>query len=161
MLFNRKDIFTYKEIKEETNIPPDELSRNILSLAHPKVRVLNKNPNNKTLDDNHQFRFNRRYQNQRYRVAIPMLKKQQKTEPDQLPPGVQEQRKNRVEAAIVRIMKSRKLLQHNQLVSELIKQLSSKFQPDPAFLKKRIESLIEREFLKRDANDWRTYHYLA
>jgi cullin 3 len=59
-----------------------------------------------------------------------------------------------VEAAIVRIMKTRKTLQHNLLVSELIKQLSSKFQPDPAFLKKRIESLIEREFLERDQEDW-------
>jgi len=161
MLFNQKDIYTFHEISELTQIPASELSRNILSLAHPKVKILLKNPNNKTIADNHQFKFNKKYKNQRYRVTVPMLRKNTKPEPINMPDSVKEQRKNRVEAAIVRIMKSRKILQHNLLVSELIKQLSFKFSPDPAFLKKRIESLIEREFLKRDQNDRNSYHYLA
>lgn len=160
-LFNKKDIYTFEQISDLTCIPLEELKRNILSLAHPKVRVLCKNPNTKSIQNNHQFKFNNKYKNPRYRIQMPMLKKNTKIEPNEMPSSVQEGRKNRVEAAIVRIMKTRKTLQHNLLVSELIKQLSSKFQPDPAFLKKRIESLIEREFLERDQEDWRTYRYLA
>jgi cullin-4 len=48
-----------------------------------------------------------------------------------------------VDAAIVRVMKARKKLAHNQLITALFEQL--KFPVKPADLKKRIENLIERE----------------
>jgi len=40
-------------------------------------------------------------------------------------------------------------------------QLSSRFIPHPTVVKKRIESLLEREFLERDKNNFRKYNYLA
>ena len=40
-------------------------------------------------------------------------------------------------------------------------QLSSRFMPHPNIIKKRIESLIEREFLEREKDNWRMYKYLA
>lgn len=58
-------------------------------------------------------------------------------------------------------MKSRQRLNHNELITEATKQLSSRFLPDPLFIKKRIESLMEREYLKRDDNDSRFYRYIA
>ena len=66
-----------------------------------------------------------------------------------------------VEAAIVRIMKARKMLRHNELIAEVTRQLSSRFVPSPQFIKKRNESLIEREYLERDRTDHRLYNYLA
>jgi cullin 3 len=42
-----------------------------------------------------------------------------------------------VEAAIVRIMKARKTLEHNQLVIEVTKQMSHRFVTDANFIKKR------------------------
>jgi len=74
---------------------------------------------------------------------------------------VDEDRKPQVEAAIVRIMKSRKQLEHNLLIAEVTQQLRNRFLADPNTIKKRIESLIEREFLERDKTDWRVYKYLA
>ena len=56
-----------------------------------------------------------------------------------------------IDAAIVRIMKTRKTLSHKLLVSELMVQL--KFPVRGADLKKRIESLIDREYLERDTSD--------
>lgn len=44
-------------------------------------------------------------------------------------------------------MKSRKTLTHNQLMSEVISQL--KFPSKPVDIKKRIASLIEREYMER------------
>ncbi len=38
---------------------------------------------------------------------------------------------------------------------------SGRFIPAPTVIKKRIESLIEREFLERDPNDRKLYRYLA
>jgi hypothetical protein len=72
---------------------------------------------------------------------------------------VQVERGTTIDAAIVRIMKSRKVINHNVLVGELLSHLSF-FAPDPKAIKKRIESLIDREYMKRDLNDNKTYHYL-
>lgn len=44
-------------------------------------------------------------------------------------------------------------------MNELLLQL--KFQADRSILKKRIESLIEREYLERDKTQTGTYNYLA
>jgi cullin 3 len=48
-----------------------------------------------------------------------------------LPAAVEEERRHHVEAAIVRIMKSRKTLSHNELVMETTRQLSMRFTPNP------------------------------
>ena len=37
----------------------------------------------------------------------------------------------------------------------------SRFQPNPLVIKKRIEGLIERDFLQRQRGDMQTYEYLA
>jgi cullin 3 len=74
---------------------------------------------------------------------------------------VEEDRKPQIEAAIVRILKARRVLEHSNVVSEVITQLSPRFVPNPSVIKKRLESLIEREFLERDNTDRKLYRYLA
>jgi len=74
---------------------------------------------------------------------------------------VDEDRRHMVEAAIVKIMKTRRRIDHNSLVLESTKLLATKFNPDPVMIKKRIESLIEREYLERDTEDRRYYKYIA
>jgi len=56
-------------------------------------------------------------------------------------------------------MKTRKTSSHNLLISELYNQL--KFPVKASDLKKRIESLIEREYIERDSEDNSLYNYLA
>lgn len=60
-------------------------------------------------------------------------------------------RQYQIDAALVRIMKTRKSLSHKLLVAEALQQL--KFPLRAMDLKKRIESLIERDYLQRDAAD--------
>ena len=64
-----------------------------------------------------------------------------------------------IDAAIVRIMKSRKVLSHVHLISEILQHLSF-FIPDPKQIKQRIEMLIEKEYLRRDITDNKSYHYM-
>jgi cullin 3 len=74
---------------------------------------------------------------------------------------IENQRKTMLEASIVRIMKSRKSMDHTNLVMEVTRQLSNRFKPSPAEIKKRIEDLIERDYLERDATDKRIYSYMS
>lgn len=64
-----------------------------------------------------------------------------------------------IDAAIVRIMKTRKSLSHKLLIQEIMLQL--KFTVKGSDLKKRIESLIEREFIERSSENRDVYVYLA
>lgn len=46
-------------------------------------------------------------------------------------------------------------------MSEVLGQLSSRFVPDVNMIKRRIESLIDREYLERVGEDPPTYGYIA
>ena len=56
-------------------------------------------------------------------------------------------------------MKARKTIGHRDLIGEVLSQL--KFPSTSADVKKRVESLIEREYLERDEGDRRVYRYMA
>lgn len=64
-----------------------------------------------------------------------------------------------MDAAIVRIMKSRKTLSHTALMAEVFAQL--RFSGKAADVKKRIENLIDRDYMERDEEDAALYHYVA
>jgi len=126
--------------------------------------VLLKLPNTNKIAKDHIFKYNTGFINQLFKIKIPTLAAKVSTEATakkEVPPSVLEARKNRVEAAVVRIMKARKTLDHNNLIAEVVKQLSARFAVEPTFIKKRIESLIEREYLSRDKDNRRIYHYMA
>ena len=49
---------TFKQILDITGIPSAEIEAHLLSLAHPKVNVLEKKPNSNQLAEEHKFRIN-------------------------------------------------------------------------------------------------------
>lgn len=57
-----------------------------------------------------------------------------------------------IDAFITRVMKSKKELSFNDLVSTIL-QLSTMFKPQPAMIKERVEDLILRDYLKRSEKD--------
>jgi len=66
-----------------------------------------------------------------------------------------------LEATIVRIMKARKKMTLQLLIDGVVTDVNKRFPPDIKEIKKRVESLIEREFLMRDEEDRNLLHYLA
>ncbi|XP_021746484.1 cullin-3A [Chenopodium quinoa] len=164
MLFNNADRLSYREIEQATEIPAPELKRCLQSLACVKGKnVLRKEPMSKDIGENDDFLFNDKFSSKFYKVKIGTVVAQKESEPEkqETRQRVEEDRKPQIEAAIVRIMKSRKVLDHNNIIAEVTKQLQSRFLPNPVEIKKRIESLIEREFLERDSVDRKLYRYLA
>lgn len=59
-------------------------------------------------------------------------------------------------------MKGAKTLQHEELILKVIEAVErTSFKPQPTFIKKRIDNLIEQEYLERDAKEKNVYKYLA
>merc|ERR1719357_1977938 len=166
LMFNTRDKVTYEEMREETLIPDRELTRALqpLSVGKASQRILVKNPKTKEIEPSHVFSVNEAFTSAFHRVKIQQASARQgEAEPErnETRKKVDEDRKHEIEACIVRIMKSRKQLNHNQLVTEVVEQLNKRFQPSPLIIKKRIENLIEREYIKRSDNDRKVYVYLA
>merc|ERR1711997_525725 len=129
------------EIRDETMIPDRELTRALQPLPVGKAsqRILVKTPKSKEIEPSHSFQINDSFTSAFHRIKIQQASARQgEAEPErnETRKKVDEDRKHEIEACIVRIMKSRK-------------QLNKRFQPSPLIIKKRIEGLIEREYMKR------------
>jgi len=183
VLFNNRASWTLGEIRSETQIPDMELRRHLISLCTPRHKILRKGSKGKGINsDNDSFTFNVDYTSKMRRVKIPLVSMREAatskpaagsgggnglgneidmSTSNAVPATVEEDRRHLVEAATVRIMKARNSLHHNELIAEVTKQLSVRFVPKPQFIKKRIECLIEREYLERAQDDHRRYMYVA
>ena len=90
------------------------------------------------------------------KIRVPMASLDESHNPKR----VEEDRTVAIEAAVVRIMKARKALSHQSLLAEVLSQLAF-FRPNPKVIKRRIEALIDREYLERDPEVANAYRYLA
>ncbi|XP_063703800.1 cullin-4A [Culicoides brevitarsis] len=160
LLFNDNDTLTLEEIRLATNIEDGELRRTLQSLACGKARVLTKEPKGREVEDNDKFHFNNEFTNKLFKIKINQIQMKETTEEQKATEErVYQDRQYQIDAAIVRIMKMRKTLSHNLLITELYKQLT--FPVKPADLKKRIESLIDRDYMERDKDNQNQYNYVA
>uniref|UniRef100_A0A8D3C625 Cullin-4A n=1 Tax=Scophthalmus maximus TaxID=52904 RepID=A0A8D3C625_SCOMX len=160
LMFNEGEEFSIEEIRTATGIEEGELKRTLQSLACGKARVLNKNPRGKEVEDGDRFNFNYDFKHKLFRIKINQIQMKETVEEQvSTTERVFQDRQYQIDAAVVRIMKMRKTLSHNLLVSELYNQL--KFPVKPGDLKKRIESLIDRDYMERDKETPNQYHYVA
>ncbi|KAJ3192941.1 Cullin-3 [Dinochytrium kinnereticum] len=158
---------TFERIQEITQIPPADLRRTLQSLSVAKYKILIKSSKGKDVADADGFSINAGFTSPLNKIKILSIVggggggAETEQERSDTMGKVDEDRRHEVEASIVRIMKSRKRLDHNSLVNDVVSQLSARFNPNPALIKRRIEALIEREYLKRDDKDRRYYDYVA
>ncbi|KAH0767967.1 hypothetical protein KY285_003838 [Solanum tuberosum] len=158
LLFNASDRLSYQEIMTQLNLSDDDVVRLLHSLSCAKYRILNKEPSTKTISPTDIFEFNSKFTDKMRRIKIPLPPVGEKKKVIE---DVDRDRRYAIDASIVRIMRSRKVIAYQQLVVECIQQLGQIFKPDVKAIKKRIEDLISREYLERDKDNPNLFKYLA
>ncbi len=178
LLFEKTDSLSYDELQETTKIAPDQFPRHLQSLLDAKLLTCSTDE----LGCTSVIGLNMKYSNKRTKFRIAgTVQRETPQEVEQTHQAVDEDRKMYLQAAIVRIMKSRKVLKHNQLIQEVMKhpilslpselymhgyfqvlgQSKSRFAPSIPMIKKCIESLIDKAYIERTPNSADEYSYMA
>jgi len=166
LLFNEQTAgqpvqMTITEIANIIKVDAKELKKYLKSLAMQKEKIMLKSGDPKEIGPDDIFQVNPEYSTQKNRVSIPLLVMQtDDKQVQEVHDNVQQDRKLAIEACIVRVMKARNHLTHQQLVMEVSQSLSALFKPDARIIKKRIEDLIQRDYLERDGSG-SGYNYKA
>jgi len=169
--FNEGDDLTLPQLQAAVGLEDrDEMERLLLSLSLGKEgsRVLQKRDHDadkkkKTrmnVHDQDTFRVQSNFKSNSRRIKITnIMMKETKEEREKTVEAVSRDRLYLIDAVLVRIMKARKTILHQQLIPQVLEQV--KVPAQPADVKKRIETLIEREYMERDPADRNRYNYLA
>jgi cullin 1 len=171
LLMNSTDRVTGKFIVDNTAIEWDEVKKALQSLALGKYRILTRGgdatsadaaPAKGDIKDAEQFVYNEDFTTPQRKIKIPnVVAKICLKQSAQVKEQVDEDRRHAIEACLVRVMKSRKQCEHQQLMTECMQLLQQHFKPDPKVIKKRIEDLIAREYLERHPDKPSMYRYVT
>ncbi|KIY67142.1 Cullin-domain-containing protein [Cylindrobasidium torrendii FP15055 ss-10] len=152
LLFNRRDSVELEEIVAETGLPKEMVLQVVVPLVRAKV----------ILAEGTRYDLNPDFKNRKIRVNVnQLIKAEVKKEEREVIENVEQERKYMIEATVVRIMKARKTLKHQQLVQEVIVQVSPRFPPKLQDIKKTIDGLMEKEYIERVDGTRDTYQYMA
>ncbi|KAI9894289.1 MAG: hypothetical protein M1814_004143 [Vezdaea aestivalis] len=155
---------SYSQIKTATGLPENRLEVTLQSLACGKTRLLTKSPKGRNITDKDMFNVDLNFTDPRYRIKINQIQmKETKAENKATHEQVARDRQFETQAAIVRIMKSRKSISHAELVSEVIMQTKKRGNLDMKEIKVHIDKLIDKDYLERTEGEQgqNGYTYLA
>jgi cullin 1 len=148
---------SYFEIRKRVKLSDDVLKRILHSFACGKIKILKKTGEATKINmETDTFSVLEKFVSKTRKFRIPMAS----LDDNKNVKKVEEDRGIQIEAAIVRIMKSRKILSNQELFAEVLVQLSM-FQPSVKAIRQHVEALIDREYLRRDPDDRTKCHYIA
>uniref|UniRef100_A0AAQ5ZP55 Cullin family profile domain-containing protein n=2 Tax=Amphiprion TaxID=80969 RepID=A0AAQ5ZP55_AMPOC len=160
LAFNNSQTVTYKELQDGTQMNEKELQKTIKSLLD--VKMLNHDSQKEEIEVESTFSLNMSFTSKRTKFKITTsMQKDTPQEMEQTRSAVDEDRKMYLQAAIVRIMKARKVLRHNALIQEVINQSKARFNPSISMIKKCIEVLIDKQYIERSQTSADEYSYVA
>ncbi|MFT7800578.1 cullin-2 isoform X1 [Arapaima gigas] len=160
LAFNNSETVTYKELQDSTQMNEKELVKTIKSLLD--VKMINHDSNKEDIETESTFSLNMTFTSKRTKFKITTsMQKDTPQEMEQTRSAVDEDRKMYLQAAIVRIMKARKVLRHNALIQEVINQSKARFNPSISMIKKCIEVLIDKQYIERSQTSADEYSYVA
>lgn len=102
--------------------------------------------------------LNQGFKSNQFRLNLPIPALEEEGNQTKKTKVIQD-RAHTIDATIIKRMKTNKRMEFKDLLAEVLSALSM-FQPQPQFVKQRIEKLIQDEFLARDAEDRSILVYL-
>lgn len=159
LLFEDCDSISCSAAASSLRLTHDQLVKHASGLVKRKILLQSTEDD---LREDSVLSLNFDYRNKRTKFRITAM--QQRDVPNDTESthrSVDEDRRLYLQAAIVRIMKSRKVLKHNQLVQEVLSQSKGTFSPSTSMIKKCIEALIDKQYIERTPNNADEYSYVA
>ncbi|XP_032669209.1 cullin-2 isoform X2 [Odontomachus brunneus] len=159
LLFEHCDAIQCREAAASLRLSHDQLVKHAASLVDCKILMKSTDGE---LEEDTVLTLNFDYYNKRTKFRVTgALQRDAPHDAEATHRSVDDDRKLYLQAAIVRIMKSRKLLRHNLLVQEVLSQSRVTFAPSIGMIKKCIEALIDKQYIERTANSADEYSYVA
>lgn len=163
---------SFENLKANTLLSDQDLIQALENLLILKI-VLRKNDLTEKFAPNEVIELNLKFSHQSKRIVCNLMMRKgkpnssigqvggegEKEKESSDSAAIQQERGSLIDAAVVRVMKSRKTMRLNDLLSDTVKILHL-FRPQPGQIKGRIESLIERGYMKRDDKDMTLFIYL-
>ncbi|EGT41413.1 CBN-CUL-6 protein [Caenorhabditis brenneri] len=163
LLFNEQDKYTTEQIRMATGMDLKHTQMIVQSLITNLVIKSDKPIEGDNLPMDATLTLNNGYANKKVKVDLSRMtmKAEAVKDSEMVQKSADEDRKNVISAAIVRIMKMRKTFVHAQLISEVIDQLKGRFKPKVDMIKRCIGTLMEKEYIRRSAEQKDLYEYMA
>ena len=153
LLFNEHVMIRKEELSSITHLPEAELTKHMQSLVDANLII-------ESTVDNNVYALNMDFMSERSNLTVlPAQKAVQNS--DMSEQHVADQRRYCIQACIMRIMKSQKVLQHKLLIEEVISQCNTRFCPSVDMIKKCIEKLISKDYIERVKGSLDQYSYIA
>ncbi|KAJ3344326.1 Cullin-2 [Gonapodya sp. JEL0774] len=156
--FNTAESFTFQELRDATRLSVSELKRVLKSIVEVKIFTVS----DQDVSEECVVYLNLDFSSKRTKLKLATsTERDTPAEVEHTRTAVDEDRLLYIQAAIVRIMKSRKELLHVELVSEVLRQAGARFIPSVPMIKKSIEHLIDKQYLERNNVNRDRYVYIA
>uniref|UniRef100_A0A6C0JSB2 Cullin family profile domain-containing protein n=1 Tax=viral metagenome TaxID=1070528 RepID=A0A6C0JSB2_9ZZZZ len=159
VVMNNEGETTVANLMLTTGLSKSDVERHLMSLTSAKHPVLVK----KVSNDVNVYSINMVFKSKTRNVKVGTMAAQKETveEKKETDSKINQSREFQVRAAVVRTMKARKTLNYNGIVIEVVNALKTYFTPEPVFIKKQIEFLIEQEYMERSQENPAMFNYVA
>ena len=145
LAYNKSKSYTLDQLVEIVGIKKETLQNHVSPFV--KFKLLKEEGDQLVLVDHYPSRKNK--------VSfISAITKTKEDEGEEIAKEVQQSRMIFLEASIVRIMKLKKLMKPNNLLNEVLVQAGNRFSAKNIDVKRAIDSLIDKEYLKRNGDDY-------
>ncbi|TKR67440.1 hypothetical protein L596_023592 [Steinernema carpocapsae] len=165
--YNDATSLSFALLASELAMPEDVLLPVLASFVKADLFRLPEGVKIDSISNETQFTLNGKFSSKR--IKLDLLKVYQsatseviaKKENDKMKETVNEDRKLYLQAAIVRVMKMRRSLQHTALLTEVMDQVKARFPPNIKLIKECVDILIEKEYIKRSEEKKNFYEYIS
>uniref|UniRef100_A0AC35TLX0 CULLIN_2 domain-containing protein n=1 Tax=Rhabditophanes sp. KR3021 TaxID=114890 RepID=A0AC35TLX0_9BILA len=163
--FNDVEEVSVRQLMDRTKISREGIQEglNALGMLKNSRKVLVRVGSGDTFNDGDKFKVNEAFKNSSSKVRIfnALIKKENKAKEEiKIQADIEVERGAIIDCTLVQLMKSRQTLSHNELLTEATLIISRKFKPEVHSIKRCIGILIEKEFIRRSADN-NSYEYIA